>query len=82
MDGVSAIRIPVQIAKGERTFLAQEVRSPFAGKYVLKAHVRGVGSSREFFDNVFLKQFACRLLFFQFTTKLKLATEQNGIWRQ
>ena len=70
---------PLRIAKGEVAFLAQEIRSPFAGKFVLKAHVRGAGTSREFFDESFLKQFTCRLQFFQFTTKAKLATERKEL---
>ena len=77
--GSGTSRQPFRIAKGELALLAQEVRSPFAGKYVLKAHVRATASSREFFDNVFLKQFACRLQFFQFTTKAKIATERKEL---
>ena len=69
----------VRIAKGETAFLAQEVRSPFAGKYLLKARIRGAGGSREYFHEVFLKQFACRLQFFQFTTKGKLTTERKEL---
>ena len=69
----------LRIAKGETSFLAQEVRSPFAGKYLLKVHVRGTGSSRAFFDDVFLKEFTCRLQFFQFTTKSKIATERKEL---
>jgi len=70
---------PLNFAKGDVAFLAQEVRSPFAGRYVLKAHVRGVGSSRAFFEAVFLKQFTCRLQFFQFTTKEKLTTQRKEL---
>jgi len=69
----------LRLSKGQSTFLAQEVRSPFAGKYVLKAYIQGAASSREFFETVFLKQFACRLQFFQFTTKEKLATERKEL---
>ena len=74
-DGTGTLRI----AKGEIAFLAQEVRSPFAGKYVIKARVRGAGSSKDYFDNVFLKQFVCRLQFFQFTTKAKVPTERKEL---
>jgi hypothetical protein len=69
----------VQIAKGETAFLAQEVRSPFAGKFLLKARVAGNASSRKLFDDVFLKHFTCRLQFFQFTTKAKVATERKEL---
>lgn len=69
----------VRIAKGEAVFLAQEVRSPFAGRYVMKARIRGNGSSRDFFDAVFARQFGFRLQFFQYTTKGKLATERKEL---
>lgn len=68
-----------RVAKGESVFLAQEVRSPFAGKFTLKARIHGAGTSRDFFDNVFQKQFACRLQFFQFTTRSKIATERREL---
>ena len=77
--GVRQSESVIRIAKGETAFLAQEIRSPFAGKYVLKVPVRATGSSREFFHDVFLKQFAFRLQFFQFTTKAKLATERKEL---
>ncbi len=77
--GIHRSPSPLRIAKGETAFLTQEIRSPFAGKYLLKVPVRATGSSREFFDDVFLKQFSFRLQFFQFTTNAKLATERKEL---
>jgi hypothetical protein len=71
--------VDLHFTKGQTAFLAQEVRSPFAGRYVMKAHVRGNGSSREFFEAEFLKHFTCRLQFFQFTTPAKIATERKEL---
>jgi hypothetical protein len=71
--------VDLHFTKGQTAFLAQEVRSPFAGRYVMKAHVRGDGSSREFFEAEFLKHFTCRLQFFQFTTPAKIATERKEL---
>jgi len=67
----------LRVAKGETVILAQEVRSPFAGRYTLKARIRGTASSRQAFDDIVLKQFACRLQFFQFTTRSKVPLERK-----
>jgi len=52
--------------KGAKAFVAQEVRSPFAGHYRLQVRLRGEASSREFYEAMFQKHFTCRLVFFQF----------------
>lgn len=69
----------VRVARNETAFLAQEVRSPFAGKYLIKARLRGIGSSREYFESVFLKQFTMKLQFFQFISSSKIATERKEL---
>jgi hypothetical protein len=58
-----------------RAFLAQEVRSPFAGTYRFKVRLRGEASSPEFFEAAFLRQFACRVSFYQYTTQQKSLAE-------
>ncbi len=58
-----------------RAFLAQEVRSPFAGTYRFKVRLRGEASSPEFFDSAFLRQFTCRVSFYQYTTQQKSLAE-------
>jgi len=62
---------PLNIGNGAKAVLAQEVRSPFAGSYVLKLKASGDGSSRKFYEEIFLKQFRCKLIFFQFTDREK-----------
>ena len=49
-----------------RAFLAQEVRSPFAGAYQFRVHARGEGSSAESFAKI-AAAFQYRIEFFQFT---------------
>ena len=61
----------LKIGSGSKAVLAQEVRSPFPGKYVLKLKANGGGSSRKFYEQVFLKQFRTKLIFFQFTDQEK-----------
>lgn len=68
---VRALSVP----QGAKAFLAQEVISPFAGTFCLRARVRGDGSSREFFETVFRKHFTCRLAFFQYNTIAKQAND-------
>jgi hypothetical protein len=57
----------LNIGSGSKAVLAQEVRSPFPGKYVLKLKANGGGSSRKVYEEVFLKNFTCKLMFFQYT---------------
>lgn len=66
----------VPIGPGTQAILTQEVRSPFAGSYVLTARVRGGGSTAEFFENVLRKQFTCRLIFYQYKNQAKSVLER------
>lgn len=59
------------IKKGARAILAQEVRSPFAGRYVLSACIAGRAGSKSDFEELFLKNFTCRLVYFQYLTSTK-----------
>src|SRR5262249_36598445 len=68
-----------QFARGLRAILAQEVRSPFAGKFALSVHACGGGSSRDFYENVFLKHFACRLVFYQYANPAKKLAERREL---
>lgn len=45
--------------------LSQEVRSPFAGRFTFSVQACG-GGSPEFYRDVFLKYFTCRLVIFRF----------------
>src|SRR5262249_8976794 len=59
-----------KIAQGARAMLTQEVRNPRAGKYTLSIHACG-GCSAEVYRDVFLKQFACKLVLFGYTDLTK-----------
>lgn len=56
----------LEIAPDAQAILAQEVRSPFSGRYVLTAEVIGDGVCPQYFEDVFLKHFICKLSFFEF----------------
>ena len=55
------------VAQGQTAFIAQEVRSPFAGTYTLRVKLAGEASSEGDFARWFSPHFTCRLQFFQFT---------------
>jgi hypothetical protein len=67
----------LKIEKGAQAILAQEVRSPFAGKFTLKVQICGQSNDREWFEGVFLKQFACKVVLFQYTDPSKKASARQ-----
>jgi hypothetical protein len=67
----------LKLDKGSQAILAQEVRSPFAGTFTLKVQVAAQASDREWFESVFLKQFACKVALFQYTDPAKKATARQ-----
>jgi hypothetical protein len=69
----------LKLPKGSVAFLAQEVRSPFAGKYTCRASVFAAATSRDFFENVFAKHFVCRLIYFQYTQPGKDPTHRKEL---
>jgi hypothetical protein len=68
---------PLRFAPGMHAYIAQEVRSPFAGTYSMTVRACGEASSPEFYQEVFLKHFATRLVFFQYTDKAKKPTQRR-----
>ncbi len=54
------------IAQGNRSLLAQEIRSARGGHYTFTVQASGGGTSRDFFEHVFLANFTCRLVLFRF----------------
>ncbi|MFP6659657.1 MAG: DUF1501 domain-containing protein [Pirellulales bacterium] len=60
-----------RIEQGAAAMLAQEVRSPFAGTFVLRAQLGARASSDDVFNELFRKHFTCRLLLFEFTDAAK-----------
>ena len=57
-----------EVAKTQaaRAMLSQEVRNPRAGKFTFTVHAAGGGASGEFYRDVFLKNFVCRIVIFGF----------------
>ena len=66
-----------QIQPAAKAYLAQEIRSPRPGSFVFRARLRAEASSPEFFRDVFLKNFRCRLVLFQFTAPTKFVNESR-----
>jgi hypothetical protein len=58
------------VRTGDRVILAQEVRSPRAGKYTFSVHAGGGGSADEY-RGYFLKHFTCRLIVFGYADAAK-----------
>jgi hypothetical protein len=65
------------IPQGARAFLSQEVRNPRAGKFTFTVRASGGGTSGEFYREVFLKNFVCRLVIFGFRDLKKDHREQR-----
>ncbi len=57
---------PVLSVPPTRAMLSQEVRNPRAGRFTFTIHASGGGSSGDFYREVFLKNFVCRLIIFGF----------------
>ncbi len=68
---------PITIAHGQRAMLSQEVRSPRAGKFTFSVEACGGGTSAEFYRDVFLKHFSCRLVIFGFVDLQKDHRQQR-----
>ena len=64
--GINAPPGAVSIPQGARAMLSQEVRNPRAGKFTFSVHACGAGSTSEFYREMFLKHFVCRLVIFGF----------------
>jgi hypothetical protein len=59
------------IAQGARALLAQEIRSARGGHFTFTVRASGGGNSAEFFEQVFLANFTCRLVLFRFANTSK-----------
>jgi hypothetical protein len=60
-----------------RAMLSQEVRSPRAGRFTFTVEAAGGGSSADFYRDVFLKHFVCRLVIFGFVDLKKDHRQQR-----
>jgi Protein of unknown function (DUF1501) len=75
----AAANSPLKLKRGQQAVLAQEVRSPFAGRYKLSLRFRGSATSQEAFASSFGKQLGCRLSFFQFNNQKKTPRERHEL---
>ncbi len=66
-DGSAAPAVP----QGSRLLLAQEIRNARGGHYTFTVQASGGGTSRDFFERVFLAHFTCRLVLFRFSDTRK-----------
>lgn len=69
----------LNFVQGMKAYLAQEIRSPYPGSYVFRARLRAEASSPEFFNDVFKKNFTCRLVFFRFNAQSKYVNESTEL---
>ena len=60
-----------RLEPGGQAVLAQQIRDPQAGRFVVTLTAQGDGSSKAFYEEVFQKHFRCRLVLFQFTHPAK-----------
>ncbi len=79
VTGAEGSAKPLRLSPGVNAFLAQEVRSPFAGRFILSVHACSTGTSREFYEGVFLKHFTCRLAFYQYANPAKKLAERREL---
>jgi hypothetical protein len=77
--GFQGLENTADIKKGASAILAQEVRSPFAGNYRLSVRVQGDATSQAFFETTIAKHFACRLIFYQYTTPDKTPRDRKEL---
>jgi len=68
-----------KIAAKTQALLAQEVRSPFAGRFTLTARLCGSGLSPDYYDRMLLENFEAKLIFFQFTEREKQPTDRKEL---
>ena len=59
--------------------LAQQIRDPQSGNFIVKARVAGGGTSREAFESMFAANFRCRLILFQFAHASKSAARRQEL---
>ncbi len=60
-----------RLEPGSQAILAQQIRDPQAGRFMVTLETRGDGSLKSYYEDVFRKHFRCRLILFQFTQPTK-----------
>jgi hypothetical protein len=71
----SSLKLPASM----NGVLAQQIRDPQSGHFTARATVAGGGSSPEFFQSLFLTNFRCRLVIFQFSHPSKSAANRQEL---
>lgn len=72
--------VPTQsIAAGTQAVLAQEMRNPRAGRFSFRIDARGRASSEQYFKEVFLPNFTCRLVLFRYADMGKDPTRRQEL---
>jgi hypothetical protein len=72
-------RNPVQVPAKASVVLAQQIRDPQSGTFVVKASVSGGGTSAEVFQSLLVTNFRFRLGLFQFTQASKSAAHRQEL---
>lgn len=68
-----------RLEPGSRAIMAQQIRDPQTGRFVVTLAAHGDGSSKAFYEEVFEKHFRCRLILFQFTHPAKNPQERREL---
>lgn len=77
--GIEEAAKSVEISQGIQALLAQEIRNPRVGHFALSVSVSAEGSSRGYFENVFLTNFTCRLVIFRYADAAKDPTRREEL---
>lgn len=80
--GLGSGQSALTLQKGDAALLAQEVRSPFAGRFKLTARLSGSGCSKEFYDAVFAKNFTLRMQYYQYVEAGKSPLQRKDLGSQ
>ncbi|MDA0834244.1 MAG: DUF1501 domain-containing protein [Planctomycetota bacterium] len=75
--GLNEGKTAYSFAKGTQAIIAQEMRNPRAGRFVFTVNAIGEGISQEFYEQVFLKHFTCRMTIFRFANIQKNPEERS-----
>lgn len=70
---------PWRLEAGGHAILAQQIRDPQTGRFTVSLFAHGDGSSKAFYEDVFLKHFRLRLVIFQFTQGTKNPAQRRDL---
>ena len=61
----------LEFVAGQKTLLAQEMRNPRLGRFIFTVEASARAVSENYYRDVFLKNFTCRLILFRYNTSAK-----------